>query len=211
MRQDLRCGSAFCPGAPVETVEESAADFVLPHHYRHSFFLRLGGRALAAAVGVHGQSLLEFVSDAKIIDHQPAGLVSENAIHTRDRLHERMAAHGLVNVHRVQRRYVKAGEPHVTNYDDLQRILRFFKALGQCLATRLVARVRGQLRPIGGRARHYDLEDAVCVVVVVPRRTKRYDLLVQLDANASAHADDHRLTIHGFKARLEVIDQIFRD
>ncbi len=72
-------------------------------------------RARAAALGVGRQRLLQLVGEAEVVHHQPAGLVPEHAVHARDRLHQPVPAHRLVDVHRVQARRVEAGEPHVAH------------------------------------------------------------------------------------------------
>ena len=40
---------------------------------------------------------------------------------------------------------------------------------------------------------------------------QRHDRVVQLDADAPAHADDHRLAVHRREALLEVRDEVARD
>ena len=46
---------------------------------------------------------------------------------------------------------------------------------------------------------------------MVPVRAKFLNLLVELDADAAAHADDHGLAVHGFKALFEMIDDVLGD
>jgi hypothetical protein len=60
------------------------------------------GFALAAALGVGDERLLELIGEAEVIHHQPAGLVAEDAVHAGDGLHEAVALHRLVGIHRVQ-------------------------------------------------------------------------------------------------------------
>ena len=58
---------------------------------------------------------LQLVGEAEVVDDQAARLVAEHAVHAGDRLHQPVAAHRLVDVHRVQARRVEAGQPHVAH------------------------------------------------------------------------------------------------
>ena len=76
---------------------------------------------------------------------------------------------------------------------------------------------RGLLRMCGlpvGRVgclpRHHDLQRAA-VVVVVPRRAQARQLAVEVDADAPAHADHHRLAVHRLLPALEVLDDVSGD
>jgi hypothetical protein len=64
---------------------------------------------------------------------------------------------------------------------------------------------------IGGRAGHDDLQRAGFVIGAVPLRAQRDQLLVEIDADPPAHADDHRLAVHRGEPLLEMRDQIARD
>ena len=108
----------------VEAVEDVAADLELLQHDGDGLVLVDRGCALAAAVGVDGESLPQIVGDPQVVDDQPAGLVPEDSVHARDRLHQPVAAHRLVDVHRVQARRVEAREPHVSDDDNLERVRR---------------------------------------------------------------------------------------
>ena len=99
------------PFRPVEAVHQVAADFVLlqPHGVRLS---RVDdGRALAAALGVGGQRLLQLIGQSEVIDDQPALLVAEDSVYASDGLHQTVSAHRLVGVHRVEAGGVEAGQP----------------------------------------------------------------------------------------------------
>ena len=58
--------------------------------------------ALAAAFGISGQRRFKLVGESEIIHDQAAGLVPEDPVDAGDRLHQPVAAHRLVDVHRVQ-------------------------------------------------------------------------------------------------------------
>ncbi len=165
--------------------------------------------ARAAALGVGGERLLQLVGEAQVVHHQPAGLVPEHAVHAGDGLHQPVAAHRLVDVHRVQARRVEAGEPHVAHDHDLERVVRVAEALGQRLAARLVADVRLPVERVGGRAGHHDLDARPASSSSSCQSGRSATMLaVQLHADAAAHADDHRLAVHGLEPLLEVLDEV---
>ena len=188
-----------CAGHPcraLEAVEEPAADFVFLQHHGDRLVLIERRAPRAAALGVGGERLLELVRQPQVVHHQPTRLVAEDAVHPRDRLHEAVPAHRLVDVHRVQARRVEARQPHVAHEHDLEWVLGVAEAVGERLAARLVADVRLPVERVGGRARHHHLDHAPVVIRVVPVRPQRHDLAVELDADAPAHADDHGLAVH---------------
>ena len=156
------------PRRPVEAVEDAAADLVLLDHQRNSLVLVDGRAAVAAALRVRREGLLELVRESEVVDHQAAGLVLEHAIDAGDRLHQAVAAHRLVDVHRVEARRVEPGQPHVAHEDDLQRVVRVAEALGEGLAAWLVADVRLPVRRVRGGAGHHHLDRALVVVGVLP-------------------------------------------
>ena len=92
------------------------------------------GLPLAAALGVGGQRLLQLVGQPQVIDHQPARLVAEHAVDAGDGLHQPVAPHRLVQVHRVQAGGVEPGEPHVADDHDLERVVGVLEPLGQLAA-----------------------------------------------------------------------------
>ncbi len=205
------CGVPVVQRRPVEAVEEAAADLVLLQHQRDGLGLVERRLARAAALRVGRQRLLQLVGEAEVVHHQAARLVLEDAVHAGDGLHQPVPAHRLVHVHRVQARRVEAGQPHVAHDDDLERVRRVAESLRQRLAPRLVADVRLPVQRVGRRAGHHHLERALLVVVAVPRRAQRHDRPVQLDADAAAHADDHRLAVHRREPVLEVLHQVLGD
>ena len=68
---------------------------------------------------------------------------------------------------------VEAGEPHVADDDDLERVLRILESLGERLAARLVADVALPVERVRRRAGHHDLDCAGRVVVAVPLGPQR--------------------------------------
>jgi hypothetical protein len=201
------CRSTLLPPGQVEAVEQVTADLVLFFHHRHGLGLVDGGAPRAAAFGVGGERLLQFVGEPQVVHHQPARLVAEDAVHPGDSLHQPVGAHGLVQIHGVEARTVKAREPHVADDDDLEGVLRVAKSVCQKLPARLVADVELPLDRVRGRARHHDL-DLALVVVVVPVGTEAHDLVVELDADPPAHADHHGLAVQGPEALFEVAHDV---
>ena len=57
---------------------------------------------------------------------------------------------------------------------------------------------------IGGGAGHHHLEPSLAIIFVMPFRAQAPKLAIEVDANPPAHADDHRLAVHRFKALVEV-------
>ena len=64
---------------------------------------------------------------------------------------------------------------------------------------------------IGRRAGHHHLEASLVVILVMPIGAQAHQFAIEGDANASAHAHDHRLAIEGFQALLEVGDDVTSD
>src|SRR5690242_10483156 len=87
-----------------------------------TFLRRLSVSSTAILRSVASPSSRTDATDAYVIHDQAAGLVPEDAIDARNRLHQRVAAHRLINIERVQARHVKAGQPHVAHDDDPERV-----------------------------------------------------------------------------------------
>ena len=189
----------------------AATDLVLLQHHRDRFRLVERGLPRAAALGVGRERALELVGEAQIVDDEAARLVPEHPVDAGDRLHQPVATHGLVDIEAVQARCVEAGEPHVAHQHDAEGIACVAEALRQFFSPGLVADVLLPVRRVGGSARHHHLEAALVVVLVVPLGAQAGERTVEVNADATAHADDHRLAVHGLEARLEVFDDVARD
>src|SRR5208282_3724873 len=127
-------------GRVVEAVEHAHDDFVLLQHLGDGLGLVDSDLATVAA-GVVREGLLELVGQADVIDHQAAGLVPEHAVDPGDRLHQSVAAHRLVGVHRVQAGGVEAGQPHIPDDHQPERVVGVLEPLGQGLTAGFVADV----------------------------------------------------------------------
>ena len=119
-----------------------------------------------------------------------------------------MSAHRLVNIHSVQARRVETREPHIPHQHDLKRIAGVSEPLGKLLPPGLVPDVWLPIQWVGGRAGHHNLYRAFAVIIVVPVWAQEYQLPVELNADAAAHADDHRLSFQSFQPQIEVGDNV---
>ena len=199
------------PLRPVEAVEQRAAHLVLLQHHRDRFVLVQRRLSLASALGVGGEGLLQVLGQPQVVDDQAAGLVLEHAVHAGDGLHQPVAAHRLVDVHGVQAGRVEAGQPHVPHQHNPQRVAGVAEPLRQRLPPRLVADVRLPLQGVGGRAGHHHLDGSPYVIVIVPVGAQAHQLAVEGDADATAHAHDHRLAFERLQPSLEVGHDVLGD
>ena len=121
-----------------------------------------------------------------------------------------MALHRLVDIHRVQARRIETGEPHVAHDHELERVIRLLDTLGEQFPPRLRPRADMCLpsRRIGRRTRHYDLDRAGLVIVAVPLRAELNNGVIEGDANAAAHADDHSLAVECRQPILEMLHEV---
>src|SRR5487761_744884 len=111
----------------VEPVQNRSSNLELLLKQSHRLLLR-DSRLTAVALGVVGERTLQALGDSYVVDDQPALLLPEYPVHPGNRLHQAMAAHRLVDIHRVQRRSVETGKPHVAHYDQPQRIVGVAKS-----------------------------------------------------------------------------------
>jgi hypothetical protein len=86
--------------------------------------------------------------------------------------------------------------------------LTSLEALGQQVAARLVADVWLPPQRVGGRAGHYHLDPTRAVLVRVPVRAQACQGLVERDADAPTHTDDHRLAVQRRHPVFEVLHQV---
>jgi hypothetical protein len=121
-----------------------------------------------------------------------------------------VAAHWLVNVHRVQARRIEAGEPHVAHKHDPEGIGGIAKAVRQHLPPRLVPNVWLPVGRVGCGAGHYDFDVSIVVVIVVPSGAQTQQFAIEIDTDTPAHADDHCLAFEGFEPLLEMVNNVLR-
>ena len=204
-------GGSGGPCRPVEAVKQAAADLVFLQHGPDRLALVDCGFPCSATVGVRRERLLEFVGESDVIDDEAARLVHEYPVDPGDGLHQPVAAHRLVHIHRVQARRIEAGKPHVAHQHHAQRIASGAKPFGQRLPAGFVADMRLPVRRVGGASGHHHLEAALVVVLAIPLGTQAHEFPVEVDADATAHADDHRLPVHGLKAGFVMVDDVLGD
>ncbi len=141
--------------------------------------------------GVLGERLAQPVGDRRVADEQPVELVQVGAVDPGDRLHQRGAAHRLVQVHGVQRRRVEPGEQHRLDDDQFERVARILRAALDDLVLRRPADVFEDLTLIAAVAGVNDLDLSGFEGVVVPAGAQRGDLLVEVGADLPGGTDDH--------------------
>jgi hypothetical protein len=61
---------------------------------------------------------LQPLGNADIVHNQTAGLAANHPVHAGDGLHQALALHGLVHIHRGHARRVEAGQPHIQTMPD---------------------------------------------------------------------------------------------
>ena len=191
-------------------MEHVAHDLVLLQQHGDGLGL-VDARVFLVVAGILAEGRFQVLGDADVVHDQPGGLVAEHPVHAGDRLHEPMPPHRLVDVHRVHARRVEAGQPHVPNDHQLERILWILGPLGEQLPARLAADVLLPPLRVRRRAGHHDLEDAAVVVFAMPCRAQPDDLIVERDAYPAAHANDHGLAVHADDAVLEVLHEVRGD
>ncbi len=198
------------PRAVVEAVEHVAHDFELLQHHRNGLGLVDAGLR-AVTRRILRQRVFQVLRDADVVHDQPRRFVAEHAVDARNRLHQPVPAHRFVHVHGVHARRIEAGQPHVAHDHQLQGVVRVAGAFGEQIAPRLVADVRLPFGRIGGSPGHHDLDGPGVVIPTVPIRAQLDDFVVELHANAPAHADDHPLAIERRHAVLEVLHDVLGD
>ena len=73
------------------------------------------------------------------IHDQSAGLASEYPVDSRNRLHQSMRPHVLVQIHGVETRNIKASEPHIHHNGYLKIRFRIFKLAIQLFAVIIIS------------------------------------------------------------------------
>ena len=197
--------------APRAAVQQLAEDLDLLLQQRERLVDR-GADLLPGPVpvGVVGERGLQRLGDADVVDDQPAGLVAEGAVDPGDGLHQPGAAHRLVDVHGVHRRGVEAGQPHVPDDHQLQRVVRVLRPGLQLGSACLLRSVRASSGPSAAEPVITTLTLPV-VVVAVPVRPQPHDRVVELGADPPGHAHDHRLAGQRAAAGFPVLDDVGGD
>ena len=154
---ELGYGTRGGPVGPLKALKECAAFLVLAQHNFDRFMLGPGERALAAAFGIGGDRLLQFLGEAEVIDNEAAGFFAEDPVDARDGLHEAVLVHVLIEVHGVEAGHVEAGEPHVADDDEAERVVRILEAFGNGFETQLFADMGLPFQGVGHAASHDDL------------------------------------------------------
>ena len=121
-------------------------------------------RVRAAFAGaVDGECLLQRSENVRVVDDHAAVLPWEYSICARNRLHQRVIPHRLVEVHRGATRCIEASEPHGADEYQAQRIVGVFELL-----------VQSGLRLVHAPAMRLDVETQTLHVLNLVLR-RRYD------------------------------------
>ena len=208
-------GRQQLPGLGPEVAVIHAVQHVMEHVHlllQHGQCITGVDGRLAAALGlsVIRQRGLQFVGDADVVHDQTAWLVLEHPVHPGDGLHQVVAAHRLVDVHRVQAGCVESRQPHIPDDHELERVGRVLEALLQFGADGLGVDVRLQQRLVRGRTGHHHLDRALHRVVAVPVGAQSHDGVIEMYADVAAHGHHHRLAVHDGQPALEVRHDVRR-
>ena len=142
-------------------------------------------------VAVEGEGLLQLVEDAHEIQneavrlHHLRRLVFIGTVHPRDGLEQRVVAHRLVQIHRVEDRRIEAGEQLFGNDEDFRRLLQFREILPDRSLPLLVDMPLLQVRR----------------VVVIPREND-FGILGRQDCIKRLFVERTRLAVHRHEERL---------
>ena len=98
----------------------------------------------------------------------------------------------------MQRGHIKAGQPHIADDDNFERVFALLESFRQRLTARFVADVILPFERVARRAGHHDFHHAPGVILVMPLGAQFADGLVNLKTDAAAHADNHGLAVHHF-------------
>ena len=96
----------------IEAVVHGLHDLVLLKQHGNRFGLIDPGLTLIGT-GILAESVFKVLGDPDVIDNEASGLVAENPVYPGNGLHQSVALHGLVDIHRMHRRRV---EPRSATY-----------------------------------------------------------------------------------------------
>ena len=172
---------------------------------------------LLVRLRVLGQRALQIVGKGGVPDEQAGVLISEGAVDPCEGLHEQRALERPVQVERVHRRRVVAGEHHVLDDDDLQLVVDVPEPLLDHGVLRVTPHVLPYDARVGRVAGVDDLDPTLIQLVGVPLRAAGDDRRVQPGADLARAADEQRLPgrrdqwLHrlppGVPVREQVVDQ----
>ena len=106
--------------------------------------------------GVVIHRLFQCGGDSHIVNDKPALFISENTIDTSDSLHQIVAMHRLVYIHRCKGRNIKSCQPHIHDNGNFQRAVVVLELFCQLVLMALVADDRPPFFRVFVAFRHYD-------------------------------------------------------
>ena len=122
-----------------------------------------------------------------------------------------MPLHGLIHIQGMHTRRIKAGEPHIPHDHHLQRIIRRLKAFLQILLHLAAIDMRTQQRFVAGGTRHDDLDRTLLRVGIMPFRSQLNNLVIEVDANLTAHSHHHGFAVLSLLPLVKVVHQVGRN
>ena len=125
--------------------------------------------------------------NAHIIDNQTAFFIFENAIDTGDCLHQIVAMHWLIDIHRCQRGHIKARQPHIHDDGNFHGIVVIFEFARQFILMRLCADNLAPFLWVIVAAGHDHAN------LFLPVRTQFQNPLINLHGDRAAVGNDHGL------------------
>ena len=120
-----------------------------------------------------------------------------------------MTFHRLVDIHGVAVGRIKASQPHVTHYHQLQWIINIFKTFFEKLFGFFIVNMRLQLFFVRCRTGHDNFNRTFVGVSIMPFGFKGDDGIVHIYAYFTTHADNHAFAGHGSDTALKMGDQVF--
>ena len=106
---------------------------------------------------------------------------------------------------------VKAGQPHIANDDNFERVFPVLESFCQRLPARFVANMILPFQGVAGGAGHHDFHHALFIILLVPFRAQFADGFVEIEADAAAHAHNHGFAVHHLKPGFPMLDKIVGD
>ena len=141
---------------------------------------------ITGSIVVH--RLLKRRCDSHIIYNEAAFLVAKYTINSRNRLHQVISLHRLINIHGSQGRNIKSRQPHIYNNRDFERTVIILKLFCKFILAMLISDNLIPFFRILIAAGH-DNSNLLC-----PGRTQLKDALIYLHGNRTRIRHDHCLS-----------------
>jgi hypothetical protein len=117
-------------------MEHGPDDLVLLQHDGDGLVF-VNTRLVLIGLGILREGVLEILGNADVVHDKAGGFVAKDAIDAGDGLHQAVAAHRLVHIHGVHAGRIEAGQPHIADNHEFERIARVLSPLRHKLAAGL--------------------------------------------------------------------------